>query len=183
MGSVKNFILSFCTFLAIAAVTSCSNEEESFFFDEEGVPMSVNSQRVSEEQFEATINGAGWVETVTHEIFSNGDFDKRDYWDDMEGGGPSRFCMKGDTITEYLFLDFLPKTGVNARSMRYDASTNTLYADGKMLLRIISVKGGWMQAIKFAGLSYKQRSKSRALYFYVTLRRMSDDERKDLEEF
>ena len=78
MGSVKNFILSFCTFLAIAAVTSCSNEEESFFFDEEGVPMSVNSQRVSEEQFEATINGAGWVETVTHEIFFNGDFDKRD---------------------------------------------------------------------------------------------------------
>ena len=110
MGSVKNFILSFCTFLAIAAVTSCSNEEESFFFDEEGVPMSVNSQRVSEEQFEATINGAGWVETVTHEIFSNGDFDKRDYWDDMEGGGPSRFCLKGDTITEYLFLDLLPKT-------------------------------------------------------------------------
>ena len=101
----------------------------------------------------------------------------------MEGGGPSRFCLKGDTITEYLFLDFLPKTGVNARSMRYDASTNTLYADGKIFLRIISVNGGWMQAIKFAGLSYKQRSKSRALYFYVTLRRMSDDERKDLESF
>ena len=86
MGSVKNFILAFCTFLAIAAVTSCSNEEETFFFDEEGVPVAVNSQRVSEEQFADMVNGAGWVETVTHEIFSNGDYDKRDYWEDMDGG-------------------------------------------------------------------------------------------------
>ncbi|MDD5895003.1 MAG: hypothetical protein PUC79_01735 [Prevotellaceae bacterium] len=184
MRKVRRLLTAFCTFVALLAVTSCSNEEETFFFDENGVPTATAQQRISDEQFKAMVNGNGWVETATHEIFSNGDYDKRDYWEGMDtAAGPSRYCLKGDTISEFIFLDCLPKMGSNVRRMRYDASTNTVYADNKMVLRIISVNNGWMQAVKLGGLAFKQRSKSQSLYFYVTLRRMSDAERKDIEEY
>ena len=52
-----------------------------------------------------------------------------------------------------------------------------------MVLRIISVNNGWMQAIKSGGMSVRQRSQSKALYFFVTLRKMSDDEKEDIERF
>ncbi|MGN0282157.1 MAG: hypothetical protein ACI4B3_07655 [Prevotella sp.] len=166
------------------ALLSCSNEDETFSFDDEGVPVAVTQQKISREQFEAMINNSGWVETNTHEIYSNGDFDKRDYWDEMEGvSGPSRYCISGEKISEYIFIKNMPKTGCNVRSMRYDESNNTVYADGKMALRIISVNNGWMQAVKLGGVAYKQRAQSKSLYFYVTLRRMSADEKSDIETF
>ena len=45
------------------AFSACSNEEETFSFDENGVPVAVGQQRISEEQFSAMIDGAGWVDT------------------------------------------------------------------------------------------------------------------------
>ena len=72
-------------------VVSCTNEEETFFFDDKGVPQATSQQRINEEQFLAMVDGNGWVETATHEIYSNGDYDRRDYWEGMEGvGGISR---------------------------------------------------------------------------------------------
>ena len=166
------------------AIVGCSNDEETFSFDEDGIPVATQQQRISAEQFAAMVDGAGWVETNTHEIYSNGDFDKRDYWEGMEGvAGPSRFCFSGDKISEYIFLEQLPKTGCNVKSMRYDESTNTIYADEKMALRIISVSNGWMQAIKLGGIAYKQRTHSKSLFFYVTLRRMSAEEKRDIESY
>ena len=116
------------------AFLSCSNEEETFSFDDDGVPVATAQQRISEEQFNAMVNGAGWVETNTHEIYSSGDFDKRDYWDGMEGvAGPSRYSLNDETISEFIFLESMAKMGCNVKSMRYDASTNTIYADGKII--------------------------------------------------
>ena len=185
MKKKLHLISSFCLAMVIAvAFLSCSNEEETFSFDDDGVPVATAQQRISEEQFNAMVNGAGWVETNTHEIYSNGDFDKRDYWDGMEGvAGPSRYSLNDETISEFIFLESMAKMGCNVKSMRYDASTNTIYADGKMALRIISVNNGWMQAVKLGGVAYKQRTQSKSLYFYVTLRRMSADEKSDIETF
>ena len=175
--------MSCLALIGMMAFTSCSNEEETFSFDDEGVPVAVAQQRISKEQFDAIVDGHGWVETNTHEIFSNGDYDKRDYWEGMDGAsGPSRYCMKGDTISEYIFIDCMPKVGCNIRSMRYDESRNTVYADDKMTLRIISVNNGWMQAVKLGGVAYKQRALSKPLFFFVTLRKMSDDEKADIEQ-
>ena len=181
---LHGIFLSCLAMVVAVAFSACSNEEETFSFDENGVPVAVGQQRISEEQFSAMIDGAGWVETNTHEIYANGDFDKRDYWDGMEGvAGTSRFSFDGDNISEYIFIQQLPKMGCNVKSMRYDASTNTVYADGQMALRVISVNNGWMQAIKIGGVAYKQRTQSKSLYFYVTLRRMSPEEKSDLETF
>lgn len=177
-------VKAFCMALsAIMALTSCSNEEETFSFDDDGVPVAAAQQRISSHQFSDMVDGCGWVETDTHEILANGDYDKRDYWEGMDGAsGPSRYCMKGDSISEYIFIDGMPKVGSNVKQMRYDESTNTLYADGKMALRIISVSNGWMQAVKLGGLSYKQRAQSKPLYFFVTLRKMSEEEKDDISK-
>lgn len=185
MKKTLHIIYLCCLAMVITIVCwSCSNEEETFSFDDDGVPVATAQQRISMEQFNAMVDGSGWVETNTHEIYSNGDFDKRDYWEGMEGvAGQSRYCLSGDKISEFIFLENLPKTGCNVRSMRYDASTNTIYADDKMALRIISVNDGWMQAVKLGGVAYKQRSQSKSLYFYVTLRRMSAEEKSDIEDF
>ena len=181
---LHGIFLSCLAMVVAVAFSACSNEEETFSFDENGVPVAVGQQRISEEQFSAMIDGAGWVETNTHEIYANGDFDKRDYWDGMEGvAGTSRFSFDGDKICEYIFIQQLPKMGCNVKSMRYDASTNTVYADGQKALRVISVNNGWMQAIKIGGVAYKQRTQSKSLYFYVTLRRMSPEEKSDMETF
>ena len=155
-------------------VVSCTNEEETFFFDDKGVPQATSQQRINEEQFLAMVDGNGWVETATHEIYSNGDYDRR---------GISRYSLRGDSISEYIFTQHTSMLGHNTRAMRYDPSTNTVYSGDKMVLRIISVNNGWMQAIKSGGMSFKQRSQSKALYFFVTLRKMSDDEKEDIERF
>ena len=100
-------------------VVSCTNEEETFFFDDEGVPQATSQQRINEEQFLAMVDGNGWVETATHEIYSNGDYDRRDYWEGMEGvGGISRYSLRGDSISEYIFTQHTSMLGHNTRAMR-----------------------------------------------------------------
>lgn len=184
MRKVVSYMAKIYTMMTLFFVVSCTNEEETFFFDDEGVPQATSQQRINEEQFLAMVDGNGWVETATHEIYSNGDYDRRDYWEGMEGvGGISRYSLRGDSISEYIFMQHTSVLGHNTREMRYDPSTNTVYSGDKMVLRIISVNNGWMQAIKLGGMSFRQRSQSKALYFFVTLRKMSDDEKEDIERF
>ena len=184
MRKVVSYMAKIYTMMTLFFVVSCTNEEETFFFDDNGVPQATSQQRINEEQFLAMVDGNGWVETATHEIYSNGDYDRRDYWEGMEGvGGISRYSLRGDSISEYIFMQHTSVLGHNTRAMRYDPSTNTVYSGDKMVLRIISVNNGWMQAIKSGGMSFRQRSQSKALYFFVTLRKMSDDEKEDIERF
>ena len=91
---LHGIFLSCLAMVVAVAFSACSNEEETFSFDENGVPVAVGQQRISEEQFSAMIDGAGWVETNTHEIYANGDFDKRDYWDGMEGVAGQSFLFR-----------------------------------------------------------------------------------------
>ena len=153
------FLLAF----TMSILTACS-EDEDF-----NIPIP---QQMTAEYVMTTLDRKGWLHVESHEIKSNGTFEKEEYWSGLLGASPSEYSFSGDSVTTYSYIDAYPISGYWKRSCTYDEGTNRLMADGKEMFRIISLTENEMKLIKYQAID----GSGKKIYVYSIYRAMSSAE-------
>lgn len=148
---------------AMSALTACSDDEDF------NIPIP---QQMTAEYVTATLDGKGWMHVESHEIKSNGTFEKEEYWSGLVGASPSDYSFSGDSVTTYSYIDAYPISGYRKRSYTYDEGSNSLMADGKEMFKIISLNENEMKLIKYQAID----GNGKKIYVYSTYRAMSSTE-------
>lgn len=149
--------------LVMSAVTSCSEDDELII----PVPQHMTEQYVME-----TLNGKGWQYFDSHEIKSNGTVERKEYWAERYGGGPSEYKFSGDTITTFSYIDSEPISGYKNSTYSYNEATNQLMAGGKEVFKIISLSENILKMIKYQGID----GNGNKIYVYYIYTVMSSDD-------
>lgn len=148
---------------AMSALTACSDDEDF------NIPIP---QQMTAEYVTATLDGKGWTHVESHEIKSNGTFEKEEYWSGLVGASPSDYSFSGDSVTTYSYIDAYPISGYRKRSYTYNEGSNSLMADGKEMFKIISLNENEMKLIKYQAID----GNGKKIYVYSTYRAMSSTE-------
>lgn len=162
------------TVLACALFTSCSDDLD-FSFDNEGKCYTTDVQKLSAADFQRIVEGYGWRETETHEIEPNGKVKGEDYWDDMIGGGPSRFeFLEGGQIKRYLFLDAYPVSGYRICDYSFEPGMNYLtYGSSRMQV----LKASETRLTVIYGGAWRDNDEGRLveIFFYAVFERVDEE--------
>ena len=161
-------------------ITSCSKDEDELVFQmvEDTRPVPTRYDKLSTTEFKNLLIGYGWKEAETHIINTDGTIDKKDYWEDMCGGGPSTYEFTDTRIIDYFFADAIPARVSVPYTYTYDEATNSIYyANGYFWFSIVRASLSEVTIIKRAGVKADRDSnKLRPVYHYVTLKQMTASE-------
>lgn len=161
-------------------ITSCSKDEDELVFQmvEDTRPVLTRYDKLSTTEFKNLLIGYGWKEAETHIINTDGTIDKKDYWEDMCGGGPSTYEFTDTRIIDYFFADAIPARVSVPYTYTYDEATNSVYyANGYFWFSIVRASLSEVTIIKRAGVKADRDSnKLRPVYHYVTLKQMTASE-------
>ena len=161
-------------------ITSCSKDEDELVFQmvEDTRPVPTRYDKLSTTEFKNLLIGYGWKEAETHIINTDGTIDKKDYWEDMCGGGPSTYEFTDTRIIDYFFADAIPACVSVPYTYTYDEATNSVYyANGYFWFSIVRASLSEVTIIKRAGVKADRDSnKLRPVYHYVTLKQMTASE-------
>lgn len=161
-------------------ITSCSKDEDELVFQmvEDTRPVPTRYDKLSTTEFKNLLIGYGWKEAETHIINTDGTIDKKDYWEDMCGGGPSTYEFTDTRIIDYFFADAIPARVSVPYTYTYDEATNSIYyANGYFWFSIVRASLSEVTIIKRAGVKADRDSnKLRPVYHYVILKRLSASE-------
>ncbi len=161
-------------------ITSCSKDEDELVFQmvEDTRPVPTRYDKLSTTEFKNLLIGYGWKEAETHIINTDGTIDKKDYWEDMCGGGPSTYEFTDTRIIDYFFADAIPARVSVPYTYTYDEATNSVYyANGYFWFSIVYSSPSEVTIIKRAGVKADRDSnKLRPVYHYVILKRLSASE-------
>jgi len=161
-------------------ITSCSKDEDELVFQmvEDTRPVPTRYDKLSTTEFKNLLIGYGWKEAETHIINTDGTIDKKDYWEDMCGGGPSTYEFTDTRIIDYFFADAIPARVSVPYTYTYDEATNSVYyANGYFWFSIVRASLSEVTIIKRAGVKADRDSnKLRPVYHYVILKRLSASE-------
>lgn len=161
-------------------ITSCSKDDDELVFQmvEDTRPVPTRYDKLSTTEFKNLLIGYGWKEAETHIINTDGTIDKKDYWEDMCGGGPSTYEFTDTRIIDYFFADAIPARVSVPYTYTYDEATNSVYyANGYFWFSIVRASLSEVTIIKRAGVKADRDSnKLRPVYHYVILKRLSASE-------
>lgn len=163
----------------IPLLTACSSDDALGEFDENGEFVVKDRKQVSLIEFNGITNGFGWYEAETHEILDNGKYEKNDYWEGMDGGGPSKYEFKDGIATTFLYLDAYPADTYSKHSLRYDENTGKVFFDNLEKFTVLSANINEIWVIKKGGVRCDgdgKMSKMKQIYLYVKLQKMTDEE-------
>lgn len=160
--------------LCAVSFASCNKENmyPTFSFDENGECYMPDVSNISTEEFELSVVGYGWKHVITHKIGSDGKCSTKDYYEDLDGGGPSQYYFESsESLKRYMYLDAYPAHGYYTYAYDYEDG-NRVSRNGHLVMRIVSLKGGIMKIIDFLGT----RADGVNVYGYSTYKRMSSEE-------
>lgn len=161
------------SFLGMVGFSACSDDD--FLFDENGVCYSKNVQHITAAQFQHIVEGYGWQEVSTHEIYSNGKMEKKDYWSYMVGGSSRTMeVLKDGKLKEY--YSFMPgQSGYHLRSYFFDEESNRLHIQNNFSTRYIQVLSAGKTQFTVIQ-EYGICSDGSKVYVYSVYRRMTDEQ-------
>ena len=126
--------------------------------------------------------GYGWREAETHEMNDDGTYQKRNYWEGMEGAGPERYEFGEGTVTCYVYIDALPADGFYKRSLRYDETTGEVFFDENKIFTVLSANEQEIRVVKLGGLRDDNHGGMKQIFLYVVLRRMTDEQLQETRD-
>ena len=132
-------------------------------------------QAVSAADFMRYVVGHGWREAHTFDMND----DVTQYFNVQyraTGWGPSRYVFGEDMVTGFYYIDHVPANVYCDGSMRYDETSNKIYFGDNDLFTLLSVNDTEIHAIKEAGVKDDHAGGMKAVYHYVVLQRMTDEE-------
>lgn len=165
--------------LCAVAFASCNKEDiyPTFSFDENGECYIPDISNISMEEFKSSVVGYGWKHVITHEIGSDGKCSTKDYYEGLDGGGPSQYYFESsESLKEYIYADAIPAHGYFTYAYEYE-NGNRVSNNGNLVMRIVSLKGDVMKIIDYLGI----RADGVKIYGYSTYRRMSSGELTEVQ--
>lgn len=126
--------------------------------------------------------GYGWCEAETHEMNNDGTYQKQNYWEDMDGGGPERYEFSEGVVTCYIYVDALPADGFYKRSLRYDETTGEVFFDENKVFTVLSANEQEIRVVKLGGLRGDNHGGMKQIFLYVVLRRMTDEQLQETRD-
>ena len=161
---------------AILLLAACSSDDALGEYNENGEFVIKDKKQVSLAEFNRITNGYGWYEAETHEILDNGKYEKKGYWEGMDGGGPSQYEFKDGIATLFLYMDAFPADTYSKYSLRYDENTGKVFFDNQEQFTVLSVSSNEIWIIKKGGQRGDGNGKMKQIYLYVRLQKMTDEE-------
>ena len=175
---MKNLLIAVSALCLMLA--SCSKDDDELVFQilEDTHPVPAKYDKLSATEFKNLFIGYGWEEAETHEINIDGTINKKNYWEDIIGGGPSIYEFTDTVIIDYFFADAIPARVSVPNTYTYDEATNSVYyANGYFWFSIVRASLSEVTIIKRAGVKADRDSNMlRPFYLYVTLKQMTDSE-------
>ena len=155
-----------------------------FTFDADGKCYLAGMAPISQDVFEERVQGYGWNTIATHKIYSDGTYDKEDYYtSDLIGASPHIFYFGETYVKEYFDYDIKPAFAYALCPYEVQSPTDYFPLPTGDEMLIIEVSGTEMHAIVGPGNKtllpgYDKRDN----YFYLRLERMPEDNLAKLSE-
>jgi len=155
-GLISLFTLGACT-------------KADFVIGEDGWPLV--SEHISGSVFRSMVNDNGWGFYSAYLIDSEGKLSRDPYYDGKDDK-PADYLFSGSNLTEYFDLDAYPEGIYRVWEYGYDESENGLVVDGKLKMKVYSLKENFMTAIILAGVD----SDGRRIFVRSSWYRMDEEE-------
>ncbi len=171
-----------CFSLFLLFVSSCSDDELLFNFDENGECYDPSARSLSTEKFKSFVLNNGWKHVSTHEITADGKWQKENFYEVMEGGSPHHLFFESMTTVKVFFRIIMPDAPRLSHRYAYDylEERNKIVLKSEnerdLYMQILSVDDKTLRLLECMGV-HADGTKS---YTYVVYRKMTAEE---LEEF
>lgn len=156
-------------------LSSCSDDDGwTFRFDENGECYAPSVSPISQAEFEEKVVGNAWMHVSTHEIGRDGKCLKEEYYENIEGAGPTTYFFENsNTLTSYYYANAIPASGFRTSAYNYEAGANRVTTTGTTArLQLLSTNGKRMEVIEYLAV----RDGGTEVYGYSIYRKMSQEE-------
>lgn len=180
---MKNFKfwISLGMLLGLVVCSSCGDDDEfpTFKFDGDGTCYYPSVSTISKESFEKTVVGYGWKHVSTHEITENGECLKEEYYEGLDGAGPSYYYFETTaSLKTYMYVDAYPVNGFRTSAYEYMDANRVVVNNRHVILQILSIDKDLLKAVEYLGV----RADGIKVYGYVTYQRMTEQELKECQK-
>lgn len=181
----KTFLLGSILMTAIA-FTACDNDDiPQFQYDENGTCYMPNVKSIPHTEFLKYAENSGWEHVSTHEIYPNGEVEKKDYYDGLIGGGPSTYYFEKDTYTNYFFGSYPIDAAYINNSYTYQKEGNLIGQTNRFTdsfftqFQVLSINENELKMVEYLGWG---GGESRNIYGLTTYRKMSKEDLAAMQE-
>ncbi len=150
-------LLGICLSLTL---TACTDDEEH------SIPQMKN---YSEGYLKSCLGGNGWKCVESHEVKSDGTFEKKDYFDGIYQEAPKEYFFALDTIYTYTTLEDYPLNGYTKGVFSFNEQTNQLFSDSIEIFKVLTIDETTLKLLKYNGID-GNGTKS---YLYMIYHKMS----------
>ena len=186
---MKVKVIAMLMVATIGLLTSCSKDDDTkdpvicpVVLPDDNDIIERDPTPVSLALFNQYTIGYGWCEAETHEMNNDGTYQKQNYWEDMDGGGPERYEFSEGVVTCYIYVDALPADGFYKRSLRYDETTGEVFFDENKVFTVLSANEQEIRVVKLGGLRGDNHGGMKQIFLYVVLRRMTDEQLQETRD-
>lgn len=186
---MKVKVIAMLLVATVGLLTSCSKDDDTkdpvicpVVLPDDNDIIERDPTPVSLALFNQYTIGYGWCEAETHEMNNDGTYQKQNYWEDMDGGGPERYEFSEGVVTCYIYVDALPADGFYKRSLRYDETTGEVFFDENKVFTVLSANEQEIRVVKLGGLRGDNHGGMKQIFLYVVLRRMTDEQLQEIRD-
>lgn len=186
---MKVKVIAMLLVATVGLLTSCSKDDDTkdpvicpVVLPDDNDIIERDPTPVSLALFNQYTIGYGWCEAETHEMNNDGTYQKQNYWEDMDGGGPERYEFSEGVVTCYIYVDALPADGFYKRSLRYDETTGEVFFDENKVFTVLSANEQEICVVKLGGLRGDNHGGMKQIFLYVVLRRMTDEQLQETRD-
>lgn len=186
---MKVKVIAMLLVATVGLLTSCSKDDDTkdpvicpVVLPDDNDIIERDPTPVSLALFNQYTIGYGWCEAETHEMNNDGTYQKQNYWEDMDGGGPERYEFSEGVVTCYIYVDALPADGFYKRFLRYDETTGEVFFDENKVFTVLSANEQEIRVVKLGGLRGDNHGGMKQIFLYVVLRRMTDEQLQETRD-
>ena len=172
--SVFFLIVFFCLAVSLL-ITGCSSwdsEDVKFRQDENGDWILFDVERISKSKFDQLVVGYGWKYFESHEIGKDGKCIEKEFYEGLNGGGPSEYFFTKDTLTSFFSYVGLYSC-YKERSFLYREEDNRIIMEDDVLkFQIVNVDNRFLYVIESYG----------SKFLYAIYEKMTEEELMECRE-
>ena len=186
---MKVKVIAMLLVATVGLLTSCSKDDDTkdpvicpVVLPDDNDIIERDPTPVSLALFNQYTIGYGWCEAETHEMNNDGTYQKQNYWENLDGGGPERYEFSEGVVTSYIYVDALPAHGFYKRSLQYDETTGEVFFDENKVFTVLSANEQEIRVVKLGGLRGDNHGGMKQIILYVVLRRMTDEQLQETRD-
>lgn len=164
------FCLAFCVFTACS--DSWESDDKMFRLDENGDWVLLNTETITKSKFEQMVVGYGWKHVESHEIGEDGKCIKKEFYEGLVGGGPSKYFFAQDTFTKFFSYGLLYSCYREKGYFYREEDNHVIPEENYPELQIVNVDNRFLYVIEIHG----------SKYLYAMYEKMTEEELRECRE-